>query len=153
TPDHPQFGLKILLDRLGLTRRDVRPLPGSEADAERQARAVVFSEAMRPPKTTARWLDFTATTDPDQIKRALAGVSLIKAPVAHDEAEVIALILREAVETPGQTAALVSPDRVLARRVAIRLESWGIRVDDSAGRPFAKTVPGAFLALVIGAAV
>ena len=53
---------------------------------------------------------------------------------------------------PGRTAALVSPDRLLARRVAIRLEAWGIRVDDSAGRPFAKTVPGAFLTLVIGAA-
>ena len=65
----------------------------------------------------------------------------------------MALILREAVETPGRTAALVSPDRLLARRVAIRLEAWGIRVDDSAGRPFAKTVPGAFLTLVIGAAV
>ena len=65
----------------------------------------------------------------------------------------MALILREAVEVPGRTAALVSPDRLLARRVAIRLEAWGIRVDDSAGRPFAKTVPGAFLTLVIGAAV
>ena len=65
----------------------------------------------------------------------------------------MALILREAVEVAGRTAALVSPDRLLARRVAIRLEAWGIRVDDSAGRPFAKTVPGAFLTLVIGAAV
>ena len=35
--------------------------------------------------------------------------------------------------------------------MAIRLESWGIRVDDFAGRPFAKTVPGAFLELVVAA--
>ena len=55
------------------------------------------------------------------------------------------------METPGRTAALVSPDRLLARRVAIRLEAWGIRVDDSAGRPFAKTVPGAFLDLLSSA--
>ena len=62
-----------------------------------------------------------------------------------------ALILREAAETPGRTAALVSPDRLLARRVAVRLEAWGIRVDDSAGRPFAKTPPGTFLDLTIAA--
>ncbi len=83
----------------------------------------------------------------------MSGVSLIEAPSAHDEAEAVSLILREAIEVPGRTAALVSPDRLLARRVAIRLEAWGIRVDDSAGRPFAKTVPGAFLSLVIGAVV
>ena len=59
--------------------------------------------------------------------------------------------MRHAAEQPGRTAALVSPDRLLARRVAIRLESWGIRVDDSAGRPFVKTVPGAFLDLAIEA--
>ncbi len=82
---------------------------------------------------------------------ALDGLSLIEAPTAQDEAEAIALILRHAAEIPGRTAALVSPDRLLARRVAIRLESWGIRVDDSAGRPFAKTVPGAFLELVVAA--
>ncbi len=46
----------------------------------------------------------------------------------------------------------MSPDRLLARRVAVRLEAWGIRVDDSAGRPFAKTPPGTFLDLVIAAA-
>ena len=73
----------------------------------------------------------------------------LTAPTAQDEAEAIALIMRHAAEMPGRTAALVSPDRLLARRVAVRLESWGIRVDDSAGRPFVKTVPGAFLDLVI----
>src|SRR5690606_23625572 len=63
----------------------------------------------------------------------------------------VALILRRALETPGRTAALVSRDRVLARRVVVRLQSWGIRVDDSAGRPLPKTMPGAFLDLVIEA--
>ena len=71
--------------------------------------------------------------------QALAGVAVLEAPGAEDEAEAIALILREAVETPGRTAALVSPDRVLARRVAVRLEAWGMRVEDSAGQPFGKT--------------
>lgn len=152
-PEHPQFGLKRLLDQLGVARRDVRMLPGAAASATTAKRNAFIREAMRPSATTARWHAYTSSADRDDIKTALTGVSLIEAPSAQDEAEAVSLILREAVETPGRTAALVSPDRLLARRVAIRLQAWGIRVDDSAGRPFAKTVPGTFLNLVAGAVV
>lgn len=150
-PEHPQFGLKTLLDRLGLGRTDVGVLPGTEADAAQSGRAALLAEAMRPSGTTARWHAYIKSADREGVRQALAGVSLIEAPSAQDEAEAVALILREAAETPGRTAALVSPDRLLARRVAVRLEAWGIRVDDSAGRPFAKTVPGTFLDLVVSA--
>jgi ATP-dependent helicase/nuclease subunit B len=152
-PEHPQFGLKKLLDQLGLSRSDVTPLPGPQLSPGMKSRNAFISEAMRPSSTTARWHIYTRETEKDEIASALRNVALIEAPGAQDEAEAVALILREAVEVPGRTAALVSPDRLLARRVAIRLESWGIRVDDSAGRPFAKTVPGTFLNLVINAAV
>ncbi|MGL4397453.1 MAG: double-strand break repair protein AddB [Hyphomicrobium sp.] len=150
-PEHPQFGLKKLLDALGVDRHDVALLPGAEPARSRAARTKLISEAMRPSATTGLWHDFTANADRAKLKAALAGVSLIEAPNAADEAEAVALILREVAETPGRTGALVSPDRLLARRVAIRLASWGIRVDDSAGRPFAKTVPGTFLNLVVDA--
>ena len=150
-PEHPQFGLAKLLAALGLERRDVAALPGAQAPETRTKRAVFFSEAMRPAATTEKWHSFAAEFSAEDAFDALSGVSLIEAPTAHDEAEAVSLILREAVETPGRTAALVSPDRVLARRVAVRLESWGIRVDDSAGRPFAKTVPGTLLALAVDA--
>lgn len=152
-PEHPQYGLKKLLDGLGATRADVKLLPGAEPPSALRHRATFLSEAMRPAATTQRWHTFAETADKTSIADALRAVSLIEAPNAQDEAEVVSLILREAVETPGRTAALVSPDRLLARRVAIRLEAWGIRVDDSAGRPFAKTVPGTFLDLVINAAM
>ncbi len=142
-----------MLDSLGVSRGDVRELPGLDIDASTRARAAFFSEAMRPSATTNLWHGFVTRANRDDVRQSLSGVSLIAAPSAQDEAETIALILREAIETPGRTAALVSPDRLLARRVAIRLESWGIRVDDSAGRPFAKTVSGVFLALVINAVV
>ncbi len=151
-PEHPQFGFKKLLDSLSLTRADVQPLPGIDVKADALQRAQFISEAMRPSATTTRWHSYIKSADGSHVRAALAGVSRIDAPSAQDEAEVVALILREAVDTPGQTAALVSPDRVLARRVAIRLETWGIRVDDSAGRPFAKTVPGTFLNLIVTAA-
>jgi ATP-dependent helicase/nuclease subunit B len=150
-PEHPQFGLKTLLDRLGIGRADVQLLAGSASEPEQGVRDALIAEAMRPSGSTGRWHSYAKNADRDAVRASLSGVSLIEAPSAQDEAEVVALILREAAETPGRTAALVSPDRLLARRVAVRLEAWGIKVDDSAGRPFAKTVPGTFLDLTIAA--
>lgn len=150
-PEHPQFGLKALLDTLEVDRKDVVTVGNRQPAPEHQDRKHFISEALRPAGTTKAWQDVGKTIGPAALKRALDGVNLITAPNAQDEAEAIALIMREVVETPGQTAALVSPDRLLARRVGVRLESWGIRVDDSAGRPFIKTPPGTFLDLVIAA--
>lgn len=151
-PEHPQFGLIKLLKSLDVTREEVKLLPGSTPSTSGTARNGFISEVFRPSATTDRWQAYTGQTGEEEIKQALDGLHLSEAPNAQDEAEAVSLILRHAVETPGRTAALVSPDRLLARRVAIRLEAWGIRVDDSAGRPFAKTVPGTFLNLVIDAA-
>lgn len=149
-PEHPQFGLKKLLDALGCAREDVVELGESPVGAAR-ARTRLIAEAMRPAGSTERWEGFAAAARKDPANAAPRGLSLVEAPTAQDEAEVVALILREAAETPGKTAALVSPDRFLARRVAVRLEAWGIKVDDSAGRPLGKTPPGALLDLVINA--
>ena len=150
-PEHPQFGLKRLIEALGVTRADIAVLPGSEPEPLIASRNALISEAMRPARTTELWRGFTASADAATLRAALGGVALVEAPTAEDEAEAISLMLREVAETPGRTAALVTRDRLLARRVAIRLETWGIRVDDSAGRPLSKTMPGAFLDLVIEA--
>lgn len=150
-PEHPQCSLAKLLQALGVTREHVATLPGAKPPASLIKRARLIDEAMRPASTTDQWHRLGETTTPDAVREAFAGVHRLTAPTAQDEAEAIALIMRYAAEQPGRTAALVSPDRLLARRVAIRLESWGIRVDDSAGRPFVKTVPGAFLDLAIEA--
>src|SRR5215813_10787063 len=150
-PEHPQFGLKKLLDALGVRREDVAPLPGPEPTGPQRARAILLSEAMRPARTTERWHRLAVGLDGD-VAQALAGVVVLEAPGEEDEAEAVALILREAAETPGRTAALVTPDRVLARRVAVRLASWQLRVEDSAGQPLGKTTIGAFLDLVVEAA-
>ena len=150
-PEHPQHGLAKLIAQLGLERHEITELAGTALSADRRARNRLVSEAMRPTGTMEGWRRLKAENPSASLVRALADVALIEAPTAEDEAEVVALILREALETRGRTAALVSPDRLLARRVAARLETWGIRVDDSAGRPFAKTVPGTFLELVASA--
>jgi ATP-dependent helicase/nuclease subunit B len=150
--NHPQFGLAKLLASLGIARAQVTVLPGAEPSPRLVRRTRLVSEALRPAGTTGRWAELAASPRKSELADALDGVTLIEAPTAQDEAEAVALLLREAIETPGRTAALVSPDRLLARRVAIRLEAWGLKVDDSAGRPFRKTPPGAFLDLVVEAA-
>ena len=154
-PEHPQAGMAELLRKLGVDRRDVAYVPGSEPDASARARLNLVSEALRPAESTDHWQRFLATElTPDgraSLANALAGIRVIVAPTAHDEAEAIALILRSCIETPGKTAALVTLDRVLARRVAARLKRYDLAIDDSAGVPVARTVPGALLDLVLGA--
>lgn len=150
-PEHPQFGLKQLLDTLGIARNQVQTVGQQSATKVHAHRQALISEAMRPASTTKKWQQHADKIKSWSLEDALADVQLMTAHNAQDEAEAIALIMRQALETPGRTAALVSPDRLLARRVGVRLESWGIQVDDSAGRPFAKTPPGTFLDLVISA--
>ena len=67
------------------------------------------------------------------------GVRAVEAATPAEEAQVIALALRRALVTPGRTAALVTPDRGLARRVAAHCRRWGLNVDDSAGTPLRLT--------------
>lgn len=150
-PEHPQYGFAKLLTSLDIPRTAVSNLIGVEQTPASRLRSITLNEAMRPAAMTHLWNGFIARSDADATRQALRGVACIETATPQEEAEVVALILREALEQPGRTAALISPDRVLARRVAVRLESWGIRIDDSAGRPFGKTVPGAFLDLVIDA--
>ncbi len=149
-PEHPQTGMAELLHKLGATRDDVRYVQGSQPNVERRARLKFVSEVLRPAGDTDRWQTFLETEDAS-LPTALAGLQTLETPTAHDEAEAIALILRSTIETPGKTAALVTPDRTLARRVAARLKSYDLTIDDSAGVPVARTLPGAFLDLVIGA--
>ena len=148
-PEHPQFGLKKLLDALGVERHAVAVLPGCAASARQAARWGFISEAMRPAGTTERWHTFLAAANAQNLGQALAGWSLVEAASAADEAEVVALILREAAEHPGRTAMLVTPDRGLARRVSVRLRTWQLDVPDLAGRALAGTELGVFLDLVM----
>ena len=154
-PEHPQFGMAELLRKLGVTRNDVAYVPGCAPDDRTRARLHLASEALRPAESTDQWQQFVAgqlvAETRARLADALDGIRLVVAPTAHDEAEAIALILRSCIETPGKTAALITPDRVLARRVATRLRRFDLAIDDSAGVPAARTVPGAFLDLVLGA--
>jgi len=146
-PSHPQFGMARLLEQLGVARSDVRPWYGADADdGGRTARVRFVNRALAPADGTS--LSHEGGPPPD----AFDGVTTVVAPTPREEAGVIALTLRGALETPAKTAMLVTPDRALARRVAAELARWSIDIDDSAGRPLALTVPGVFLRLLARAA-
>ena len=148
-PDHPQATLKALLARLDVSPGEVAPWPGTEVDLG-AARRRLLSEVLRPADTTDRWKNLTTDEAKGQFERELEGLSLIEAKTQAGEAQAIALILRHALEEPDRTAALVTPDRTLARRVTAALGRWNIAVDDSAGVPLTKTDAGRFLALIAG---
>ena len=143
-PGHPQFGLRQLLRRLDADRTEVSEWPFETVISQRGlAREHLVSEALRPARTTQAWHGERGNVAAD----ALQGVVRIVAQEPHEEAGVIALALREALETEGRTAALITPDRNLARRVASIMGRWGVEIDDSAGTPLTETPPGIFLRL------
>ena len=97
---------------------------------------------MRPSATVGAWQNL-APPSPAAIRELVVE----EHPDLPAEALALALRMRAALEIPGRTAALVTPDRHLARRVAVELRRWDIEVDDSAGTPLDQTPPGAFLLL------
>jgi len=141
---HPQYTLRQLLDHMGVARAEVRPWrAGRDGASPDRARAV--GNAMTPAAFTDKWQRLPARA------RRLSGVRAIELPNPAAEAQAIAIALRESVETPGRTAALVTPDRALATRVAAHLERWGIEADDSAGQPLSRTPPGTLLGAIADA--
>lgn len=141
SPSHPQYGMARLLNRLEMTPEAVPDWQSAVSPGCDPARVSLIREAFKPPGDQAP----AAFADADT---ALANVRFVTCPGPQEEAGVIALALRQAIETPDRTAALVTPDRNLARRVAAELRRWDIEVDDSAGVPLASSPPGIFLRLI-----
>ena len=135
---HPQNGLARLLRRLGVERREVAEWKVASVASAPAARAAFMNGALSPANAPGAGAPLPG---------ALDGVTRIDCPGPREEAGVVAMVMRQALETPGHTAALVTPDRGLARRVAAELRRWEVEVDDSAGLPLAQTPPGAFLRL------
>ncbi|HTX51458.1 MAG TPA: double-strand break repair protein AddB [Caulobacteraceae bacterium] len=140
---HPQGGLKRLLAGAGVDRGEVRPWTAAP-DARGRWRRRLINEALRPAEATADWLaqikrlrDEGASEGVDPIAEGLRGLSAITARAEEEAATAAALLLRAALETPGRTAALVTPDAALARRVSARLTRWGVSADSSAGAALA----------------
>lgn len=143
---HPQFHLKLLLDRIGVAREEVQRWRWSGRAASPPARSRAVANAMAAPAFSHKWKDLPPSA------RRLGGIRVVELPDPGAEAQAIALALREALETPGKTAALISPDRQLAGRVSALLRRWGIVADDSAGRPLSQLPAGTLLLGIASAA-
>ena len=147
---HPQFALAALLARVGVTRADVE-MRGGPAPHGREWLA---SEAMRPAGASEHWKDLPADAKfAAHADAAMANIAVIEAASAEEEALAIAIALREIIEDPNKTAALVTPDVGLGRRVMALLARWKVPVDDSRGVALADMPAGVFARLAIEAAL
>jgi ATP-dependent helicase/nuclease subunit B len=142
--DHPQSGFSRLCRSL---EKNPAVLPlWLDQDLKDNPRNRLISLALRPAPITDQWLTEGPRLTP-KIAVATKRMSLIEAQSPKEEASAIALCLRNAAED-GLKAALITPNRVLTRRVSAALKRWRIEPDDSAGQPLPLTPPGVLLRLV-----
>ncbi len=142
-PSHGQSGIARLLTAMGARREEILPLPAPPA-AVPAGRSNILSAALLPAASLAQWQQPPSG--------GTEGMFRLEAQDEAQNATAIAMILREALEVPGRTAALITPDRGLATRVAAALRRFGITADDSAGEPLAQTPPAVLLRLLARAA-
>ena len=146
---HPFHPLSITLKALSLTLKDVRIWPASEAQSKAsQKRQSFLTEIMRPASQTDKWRALGGQKDSFISADSFAGFQRLEAQDSHEEAEIIALLLRAQLETPQRTAILVTPDRQLAQMVRTHLRRFHIEIDDSAGESLALSKIGNFLILL-----
>lgn len=155
---HPQATLRNLLHTLDIARDQI-PLWNAaqikSQDRSKISRRLLASQLMRPAPESHSWPQLQAKdllleqeTDLDKLQQNLWHITC---ETSEEEARLIGLALRQALEVPGQTAALITPDRNLARRVSMACRHWGIEVDDSAGIPLGDTPVGTFLLQILEA--
>ncbi len=143
--DHPQFRFRKLMRELDLAPDQIQRWTNEGPPSP--ARNRLISLALRPAPITDAWIsEGPQLTDLDQATKDL---TLVEADSPRSEALAIALRLREATAA-GQTAALITPDRMLTRQVSAALDRWNILPDDSAGLPLQLSPPGRFLRHVAG---
>ncbi len=148
---HPQNTLKELLTSLGCTRSDVANWTYmGDVTPSLQAREKFISHVMSPPDYTHEWQKVHLTTEQkSDLEHSLKNVQRLDCNTSQSEAQAIAILMRETLENEDQTAALITPNRYLARRVAAICKRWGIEVDDSGGQPLNETPIGVYLKLIM----
>ncbi len=137
---HPQYTLKKLIDRLQIDRAHIAHWPDM-THTPNADRLQLVSELMRPADTVHHWQNLNTLS-----QASLKGLTQCVCDSPDEEAHVIALIMREVLEDPHQnkTAALITPDRFLGRRVEAILKRWDIQINDSAGIPLPESDIGRF---------
>ncbi|OYX63690.1 MAG: double-strand break repair protein AddB [Novosphingobium sp. 32-60-15] len=136
---HPQYHLKLLLNRMGIARGEVQPWHRAGLSPAPPERSRAISNLFLPPEASAAWVSLEAKD------RRLSGVRVMEAAHPEEEAQAIAVLVREALAEPERRVAVITPDRSLAARVVAHLGRWNIIADDTAGRPLPQTAAGRVL--------
>ncbi|MCW1384831.1 double-strand break repair protein AddB [Novosphingobium sp. KCTC 2891] len=136
---HPQYHLKLLLNRMGIARDEVMPWHRAGLAAAPPERSRAISNLFLPPEASAAWVGLPAE------QRRLSGVRMMETAHPEEEAQAIAVLVREALAVPERRVAVITPDRSLANRVVGHLARWNIGADDTAGRPLPQTPAGRVL--------
>ena len=139
---HPQYHLKLLLNRMGVARDEVRPWHRAGLAPARPERSRAISNLFLPPAASTAWVDLSAED------RRLSGVRLMETAHPEEEAQAIAILVREALAVPERRVAVITPDRGLAARVVAHLARWNIDADDTAGSPLPQTEAGRLILLL-----
>ncbi|MBD9528101.1 double-strand break repair protein AddB [Paracoccus sp. PAR01] len=134
--DHPQARYAPFVSEFGMPRDWIT---GTAPDPLRNR---LISLALRPAPVTDQWIEEGPRLG--ALIPATQNLTLIEAEQPGQEAEAVALVIRDAVER-GQPVTLIAADRMLTRRVQSALDRWAIIPDDSAGQPLPLTAPGLFL--------
>ena len=146
---HPQATLKHLLNNFDLERQDIKNWPHCPALSEQdEAREKLISHVMVPSEATDEWQHIVLPSkDKELLHQTLNNIKRYDCPTPQDEAQLIALLLRETLEDKNKIAALITPDRNLAKRVTMMCRRWNIEIDDSAGFPLNQSLLGTYLYL------
>jgi ATP-dependent helicase/nuclease subunit B len=127
SPTHPQADLQKLLGILGSSPHDVRVLRAANHQPSRILESA-FQYAPVPMES-------------------IRGISVAECTSSQQEAEVIALALRQVLETSEKRGMLITQDINLARRVRMALQRWHIHIQGSEGVPLSQTSLGSLVAL------
>lgn len=138
--DHPQAAILKSVAALDARREDLKPWSLTASAGER---AEFTRIALTPPPATDHWHREKENFS-QKIDVQTKDLTLIEVETQKEEAEAIASVLQEA-EALGKSSALITPDRLLRRRVTAILNTRSIDVDESAGQPLSQTPPGLYL--------
>lgn len=137
-PSHPQYGLTRLLKRMKIPSETVQEWPW----------------CTRSDAPLEDWLEHTfQETIPSSVSvlplAPLQKITAIPCDTLEEESLVIALLFRNVLETPGQHATLVTPNRTLTRYVQEHLKRWSLTVGDSSGTPLSETSLATLMLLML----
>ena len=135
--DHPQYRLKALTSKLDITLSQIRKWTNVEPSVS--ARNKLISLSMQPSPVTDTWLNDGPKLK--NIDKATSGMTVLEAPSERVEALAISMGIRRALEDK-KTCLVITPNRILARKISAALKQWGLDADDAAGVPISLSVIG-----------